>query len=361
MTPTVAVNVAVAVAVVIWDAGNGSGLPLDERVLAAQLVVTAAALLVRHRAPVAVLGVLLAVAVSRWWAADAALVEPGLLVGLYTVAVRRPRWAAFVACGSYAAVAVAGVALWPRTGRLPETPVLMVATGVAAVAIGFAVRTRRDYLAAVEDRARRLEIERDQRARLAAADERARIAREMHDIVAHNLTVMVTLSHGAAVAAAGGPAADTMLEVAEVGRSALADVRGLLGTLRDQPRDPAPGLGGLEVLLDSVRAAGLRVRSTLTGPVTTLAPGPQAAVYRFVQESLTNVLKHAVDATGADVTVRVSEAECVVEVVDDGSAAVDAEPGHGLIGMRERAALYGGTVRAGPDAGGWRVLVRLPR
>ncbi|MFG1927746.1 sensor histidine kinase [Cryptosporangium sp. NPDC048952] len=359
------VNAAAAVPVLIWDAGNGANLHVDERVLAAQLVVTAAALLLRSVAPVPVLGVLLVVAVSRWWASDAALVEPALLVALYAVAVLRRRRIAYAAFAVYVVVALGGVALWPRHGRLPETPVLMVAAGVAAVAIGFAVRSRRDYLAAVEDRARRLEIERDQRALLAAADERARIAREMHDIVAHNLSVMVALSQGAAVAAKkSDEAADIMLEVADVGRSALADMRRLLGTLREpsQSRHPAPGLDDLDQLLDSLRAAGLHARLTLTGPVTTLAAGPQATVYRLVQESLTNVLKHASDATEVAVTVAVSDQECLIEVVDDGSGPETGEPGHGLVGMRERVAVHGGTVTAGArPGGGWHVEARLPR
>jgi len=359
------VNAAVAVPVGIWDAGNGTNLNLDERVLAAELVVTTAALLVRHLVPLVVLGVLLTVAISRWWAAEAALVEPALLFALYTVAVWHRRWIAYSAFAAYAAVALGGVALWPRAGRLPETPVLMIATGVAAAAVGVAVRARRGYLAAVEDRARRLEIERDQRAQLAAADERARIAREMHDIVAHNLTVMVTLSQGAAVAARGSPeAAEVMMEVAEVGRSALTDVRRLLGTLREpsQARQPSPGVSGLDQLLDTLRAAGLHAQLTLSGPVTTLPSGQQATVYRLVQESLTNVLKHASDVTSVAVGVEVSEEECVIEVIDDGSESADGEPGHGLVGMRERVAVYGGTVNAGPRPdGGWRVGARFYR
>ena len=238
----------------------------------------------------------------------------------------------------------------------------------ATVLLGITVRTRQAYLAELEERARRLERERDQRAQIAVAAERARIARDMHDIVAHNLAVMVALADGAALTTSAAPerAAGTMHQVAATGREALGEMRRVLGLLREDGtgRDPQPGLDGLDALVERVRAAGVRVALTVEGIPGEWGAGAGLAVYRIVQEALTNTLKHAGPEASAHVRLRYRDGGAEVEVTDDGGkrvAAPAATGGHGLTGMAERTAAYGGDVRAGPRDGapGWRVLARL--
>jgi signal transduction histidine kinase len=234
------------------------------------------------------------------------------------------------------------------------------------------VSTRRAYLAELEERARRLERDRDQQAQLAAATERARIARELHDIVAHNLAVMIALADGAAFTATVAPdrAADAMLQVSGTGRQALVEMRRLLGLLRDgQPAQapselvPQPSLDEIDELVDQVRAAGVRITLTRQGTAGAWGPGAGLAVYRIVQEALTNTLKHAGPAR-AEVEVCYGPDALELRVVDDGGGAPlppAAGSGHGLVGMRERMALFGGELDAGrgPD-GGFRVVARFP-
>jgi signal transduction histidine kinase len=191
--------------------------------------------------------------------------------------------------------------------------------------------------------------------------ERARIAREMHDIVAHNLSVMVALADGAGFIAESDPprAKDAMEQVAQTGRGALTDMRRLLGVLRaDAELAPQPGLADLDALLEQVP---LEVTLETTGRPIPLGPGAELTVYRLVQEALTNTLKHAGSHARAAVRLHYEPDGIDVEIVDDGSghARVSAD-GQGLSGMRERAELYGGALEAGPRAsGGWRVHARL--
>ena len=245
---------------------------------------------------------------------------------------------------------------------------------LAVAGLGLAGRVARSYIAALEDQAVRLEVERDQRARLAEARERARISREMHDILGHTLAVVVGLADGAAGLAETKPkqTADTLRIIADSGRGALADLRRLLTKIREErpqetPFRPQPGIGDLDALLKRARAAGPDVCLHQAGDLTGLPAGLQLALYRIVQESLTNTLKHA----AADTTVRVSliaEQDAVhVTVEDTGPPATERDHsreggGQGLLGMRERAALYQGTVTAGPNSqGGWSVrAVLLP-
>jgi signal transduction histidine kinase len=233
--------------------------------------------------------------------------------------------------------------------------------------IGLNVRTRRAYLAALEDRAAQLEAERDTRARLAVASERARIAREMHDIVTHNLSVMIALADGAGYVIESSPveAAGAVRQVAETGRTALREMRRLLGVLRDDDGsgtlEPLPGLNELEDLIEQVRAAGLPTRLEVRGTPFGMGPGAELSVYRLVQEGLTNCMKHAPSASGATVTLSYRPAhQLTIDVLDDGSPGAERNEGHGLTGMRERAELFGGSAEAGPQAhGGWRVHVVL--
>jgi signal transduction histidine kinase len=234
------------------------------------------------------------------------------------------------------------------------------------VALGRGVQIRRAYLHTLEERAARLEHERDQQGQIAAAAERARIAREMHDIVAHNLSVMTALADGAAFAARNDPeqATRAMELSAATGRQALADMRRLLGVLREGAgvqRAPQPGTDDVPELLDQVRAAGLPVTLVVEGAAGRLPPAAQLTVFRLIQEALTNSLKHAGPGATAAITLRYDGAGVELDVSDTGAGAASANPGgQGLDGMRERAAVYAGAVEAGPrPEGGWRVRARL--
>lgn len=230
-----------------------------------------------------------------------------------------------------------------------------------SLALGYGVRTRRAYIAQLEDRSRLL-------AREAAAEERNRIARELHDVIAHSVSVMVLqATAGGRVArrdAAGAAAAFEVIQ--ETGRQALAELRRAVGILRgdsDLPAEllPQPGLAQLDELLEQVRLAGMKVDLNVTGEPRQLPVGVQLSVYRLVQESLTNVLKHA-DAAQAEVELRYEDTDVTVEIRDDGRGSNGSFPagGHGLAGMRERVKLFGGELEAGPVDGGYRVRARLP-
>jgi signal transduction histidine kinase len=199
----------------------------------------------------------------------------------------------------------------------------------------------------------------------ATADERARIARELHDIVAHHLSVIVLQAAGAR--ASGKPAGSSLEKIENSARQALIETRCLLGVLRDPDEEialaPQPGIGELEALADSVRAAGLLVNLAISGDRAGLPAAVDVSVYRIVQEALTNVLKHAGSAR-ADVAVGCAEDAVTIEVTDDGTGEPgDPGPvgGHGLAGMRERATVFGGELAAGPrPGGGFAVRARLP-
>jgi signal transduction histidine kinase len=232
---------------------------------------------------------------------------------------------------------------------------------------GFALRGRAEQAEAAELRAAHAERERDVAARIAVAEERARIARELHDIVAHSVSVMV-LQVGAVrhhLPAARSDDADALRGVEQTGRNALAEMRRLLGAMRAQGDEleltPQPGLDELDALLDDVGRAGLPVQLHVDGDPVPLARAIDLSAYRIVQEGLTNALKHA-HATRADVTVRYQPSELHIEVRDDGAGgAAGAGSGHGLIGVRERVKIYGGEMTAGPATGGGFVLsTRLP-
>jgi signal transduction histidine kinase len=301
-----------------------------------------------------------------------------VLVALYSVSVHGPRWAGIVAMFGVlvGAVAFAGrLLLVAGTAALDIAAtgaVLISVTGLAVWALALLRRTRRATVVALRDRADRLERERDQQARLAAADERARIAREMHDVVAHSLSIVIAQADGGRYAAELEPraAARALDTIGETGRAALADMRRILGVLRaDQLGEdgpdlaPQPATDDLERLIDQVRASGVQVSLVQVGTPQALAPGIGLTVFRICQEALTNVLKHA----GPDATVTVRQrwgpSSLVLEISDDGrgAAAEDDGAGHGLLGMRERVALFDGTMHAGPrPGGGFEVRVELP-
>ena len=328
-----------------------------------------APLALRRRRPLPVFAVI-ALATTAILAADVRQLAGPAFVALwlatFSVAYREPRRVALAAAAVFELWSVAAIAFWAPRSTIAAGIVLTTGTAVAAVMIGVNGRTRRAYLHALEERADRLERERDQQARLAAATERTRIAREVHDIVTHSLSVMVTLADGAAATAPNSPerASGTMRQVAATGRQAIGEMRRIVGTLRtddsdDMERHPTPGLADLDDLLDQVRSAGLPVRLTVVGRPTALPPGAQLAVYRIVQEALTNVRKHATMVSLATVTLRYGDG-IEVEIADDGRSAGSTGDGHGITGIRERVAAYGGTVSAGPArGGGWLVRARL--
>ncbi|MFD8914632.1 sensor histidine kinase [Streptomyces sp. NPDC059575] len=297
------------------------------------------------------------------------------LVALYTLArygsLRLLGWAAAAAV---AQVLVPVVLLLPGA-RWPQSLFFQLGTVTAAAAIGLTLRTRQMYLTALEDRARRLEIERDQREQLTVAAERSRVAREMHDIVGHNLSVMVTVADGAAVLAAGrGERSEQALRIlGDTGRQAMSELRRVLGVLRaeqpgERPLGPQPGIRDLDALLARVRSAGLGVTYRTVGDLDTLGSSMQLTVYRIVQEALTNTLKHAGADSTAEVCVTADAGQVRIRIADTGAPPEvhgpqprPDDPGHGLVGIRQRAALYGGTVTIGPreDRPGWIVDVVL--
>ncbi|MET7694066.1 sensor histidine kinase [Streptomyces canus] len=249
----------------------------------------------------------------------------------------------------------------------PEVVTFLAMVTLAAFAgLGLAGRLANAYIAA-------LETERDQRALLAAAQERARVSREMHDILGHTLAVIVGLADGAAALAATRPerGAETLRIIGDSGRDALGELRRLLAVIGDDgvarsdaPLAPQPGIADLEALLDRFRAAGPSAVLRTEGDLSGLSRGLQLAVYRIVQEALTNTLKHAALATTVSVTLT-ADAEAVrVAVEDTGPPRARGSDrrgsGKGLVGMRERAALYQGDVTSGPNPrGGWSVRARL--
>lgn len=237
---------------------------------------------------------------------------------------------------------------------------------VIAVLLGVNARHRRRLVVALRAEAAQLARERDQQADIARAAERERIAREMHDVIAHSLAVMIALSDGAQAAAAKRPEESqrAVARIGETGRRTLGEVRRLLGAVRegDAAADgaPQPSISQIAGLVEEFRTAGLPVHLHLTGRVVDDAVA-EATVFRIVQESLTNVLRHGRRVRDVDVQVEATAGEVTVIVEDTSDAAVTStDPGRGLIGIRERAALYDGEVEIGPrPTGGWRVFARL--
>ncbi|GAB2877147.1 sensor histidine kinase [Nocardioides pacificus] len=283
------------------------------------------------------------------------------MVAMFTVATLRPRR---VAAALFPG-AIAVIALAHRTveGVTWAMAVQAGVTCLVAWALGDATRRwAKEWARETEDAAAQ--------AARAVAEERTRIARELHDVVSHHMSVVALQSGLAEYVLDTDPAvARTAIgHVGAAGREALLDLRRMLDALRDEetetaPYDPQPGLGQVEALVARLRGTGLDVDLRTPTPTPDLPPGLALCAYRVVQEALTNVLKHAGPAGSATVSITEAEGVLTVDVADDGagSPAMTTPPGHGIRGMRERAALYGGVLHAGPrPAGGWRVLLRLP-
>jgi signal transduction histidine kinase len=320
-----------------------------------------------------------------------------MLVIVFTVASRNIRWASrFALCGALLAPTIATLR-WPDENQTLAGTILgdvfLTVTFLLAWVLGDSLRTRRAYYAQLEERATRLEKEREAQTKIAAAAERARIARELHDVVAHNVSVMVVQADGAAYVLDSAPdqARQALETISGTGRQALAEMRRLLGVLRTgeggatasganghpgrEGRDgagdylPQPGMEQLSELIEQVRGAGLKVSFSIEGTPRPLPSSVELTAYRVVQEALTNTRKHGGPQVGANVRLRYGPDELSLLAEDDGRGAerelyedggTDGL-GHGLIGMRERVGMVGGSLETGPrPGGGFRISAVLP-
>jgi signal transduction histidine kinase len=352
------------------------GLAIQGRITPAMLGFCAALclpLLLRHWAPRMSYACITVVALLQWLISGPQLADVTVLIALYWVCLYGDA-AAIVAA---VAVAEIGALMLALSWESQEFKYWFGVTGltVAAAALGLMIRQRRELLVSLREKAARLERERDQQAELGAAAERARIAREMHDIVSHNLTVMIALADGARYALESSPeqASSAIERVSATGRQALVEMRRLLGVLRGEHTtellEPQPTLERLDDLIARVDAAGIPVKVDVDGNLQGLAPGVQLAVFRVAQEALTNTLKHAARPTAACLQLRCRGGQVDLDITNTGfapdAAAASRQPsatadGRGLRGMRERANIYDGQLEVGPtDDGGWRVHLRL--
>ncbi|HTZ09267.1 MAG TPA: histidine kinase [Acidimicrobiales bacterium] len=349
-------------AALLWLA-HAQALGPGAAVVTAALVVPLAW---RRRWPSAVFAVVAVVALAQWIVGYRLVADGALLVALYTVAVHEPRLHTALATVVLEVGVVMAATRWSPAGTVPRSLVFLTATVVAAVSAGLTVRSGSRYMGWLAERARRLELERDQQAAIGAARERTRIARELHDIVAHSLAVVITLADAASLVAESDPAraAATMHRASDVGRQAMRDLRTMVGVLRtEDPGEelgPQPGVADIDALLERVRATGLEVELDVAGTPFPLEAATGLALYRILQEALTNTIKHA-SATSVRVTLRYRHPVVELVVADDGTGGEAGHGGgHGIEGMHERAGLHGGTVTAGPGARrGWEVTATL--
>ncbi|WP_069171951.1 sensor histidine kinase [Streptomyces griseus] len=306
-----------------------------------------------------------------------------LLVITYTVATVGERWASRLALGCSLVAAGLSTLRWPQeissSGWAESVFVVVVMTVpfVLAWVLGDSIRTRRAYFSQLEERAARLEREREAQSKVAVAAERARIARELHDVVAHNVSVMVVQADGAAYVMDASPdqARQALETISVTGRQALAEMRRLLGVLRTGDSQesgeyvPQPDVEQIEDLVGQVRRAGLTVDFKIEGTPRPLPSGVELTAYRIVQEALTNTRKHGGPDAGASVRLVYFDDGLGLLVEDDGRGAAHElyadggadGAGQGMIGMRERVGMVGGTLDAGPrPGGGFRISALLP-
>jgi signal transduction histidine kinase len=350
--------------------------PMDQRLQGSRLANAVLFLLMvvplgwRRRVPLLVLAMVLGSTVVGFYAlydlASQTHPDPFLpfLIAIYSVAAHAGRRHAAIGAAIAAAAILAIDAPVLLAGSVPNDIYAWLLYALAWI-LGRALRHRQDLAATLQHRAARLEHDQEAKARTAVADERARIARELHDVIAHSLSVIVI--QAAAERRVLGQEHVTTKEVLgsieHTGRQALVELRRLLGVIRktdDRPTlQPQPTLAHLDELLAQVRETGLMVELRTEGEPVPLPPGVGLSAYRIIQEALTNVLKHA-DASHAEVLVCYHPGELELEVNDDGHGPTDGPGGHGLVGMRERVALYGGALEAGRrDGGGYRLQARL--
>ena len=328
-----------------------------------------APLVLRRGQPALCLVAVLAVALVQWLtvrdgigALPADLAVP---LAVHAAAAYGPAWASRLGLSAgFAGAVLSGIA-WPQLAVPLSVHVLtgafMGATVLAAWAIGALHRAQHKQIGSLAERARLLEVEREQRDRLAVFAERTRIARDMHDILAHSLAAVIAQADGGRYATSAAAREAALATIGEHARQALTESRRVLGVLRAEPEQtsPQPGLADLPVLVERLRAGGLAVELDLTA--ASVDAGVSLVAYRIVQEGLTNVLKHAGPGAAARVLVCRERDQLLVEVRDTGRGAASGGSGYGLIGMRERAAAYGGTVTFGsPPGGGHLLSARLP-
>lgn len=331
----------------------------------------------RRRAPSAVLAAVLLCCLLQW--SEGGEFRSGvasLMIALYSVArydwIKRLPWAALATA---VALTAAAFSFQPIDQQTLTILFFLYCSVTAAISVALVVRVREAQLSALADRAAQLEVDRAQREQLAVFAERSRVSREMHDIVGHNLAVIIGLADGAAAAPEAERSAQILRIIASTGRQALSELRRTLGALRERPDQqedtaalsPQPGIADLAGLLERTQTAGPRISYRTAGRHDAMTPGVQLAVYRIVQEALTNSLKHAGPQTSVQVVLRVTDREVDVSVLDSGpplgapKPAPTGHPGQGLVGISERAGLAGGSAEAGPtDSGGWFVHAVLP-
>ncbi len=359
----------VATAAELGQVIGAEGTPRGPAVTLA--VVAGGALVLRRTAPLAVLAVTLAATVAIVALGD----DPSgatVLIALYTTAALCELRVSLVALAATAATAATLSALTVdapgREASATSGAIIAAGLSVGIWALGAYAQTRRRYVRELQRRAAAAEREREQLARIAVHEERASIARELHDIVAHSVTVMLVGVRGARDVLRSAPetAEKTLARVERSGEQSLAELRRILALLREPAQavesHPQPSLAELNELVASYRAAGLPVRLDVIGQPLPLPGGVELSLYRIVQEALTNTLKHA-DPSNVTVTLAFRDARLELEVVDDGTPTTVGAPtsGQGIIGMRERVALLGGELQTGPrEGGGFRVAAHLP-
>ena len=351
--------------------GDATFRPLDGLAIALVLLQTVP-LAWRRRTPVAVLAVASgAMLLFFWHGYFPSFASLGFLVALYTVAGERDRRTSIFAAAASGLVVMLILAI----GKEPVELDTIIAEGLlvaAAWSLGDGMRLRRGQVVRLEHRASRLEGEREEWARQAVAQERRVIARELHDVVAHNVSVIVAQSGAAQRIFDDHPedARGTLGAIEQMGRAALVEMRRLMGLLRTESdrsgmRSPQPGLDDLRTLVGQVREAGLPVTLRIEGRPRTLPAGLDLSAFRIVQEALTNALRHAGPAR-ADVIVRYEDCRLLLIVDDDGfgpngEGERSTRPGYGHLGMRERVALFDGELRIGArPGGGYRVSASMP-
>jgi signal transduction histidine kinase len=369
------VGVDVITAGALFFIGAAGGRPRQSSFVPHVLLaaVMCSALAFRRRAPRTTFAIIALTGLVQYLIhVNIAFFDAAILIAMYNVVARRGRRDGFAAL----AVVEFGVILASQrwSARPAHVGIGLTVVAVAAFLIGDTRRVRQAYLAELEARAARLERERDQQAELAAAAERERIARELHDIVTHSVSVMVAQADGATFAMTDNPdrAREAMGVVARTGRETLAELRQLLGVLRAADSvpemEPQPGVEQIPDLVERLRDAGLSVGLDVDGAPRAIPAGLGLATYRIVQEALTNTFHHAGRQARAVVRLVYLDNAIEVHVDDDGASAPRAsgrpasEPaGHGLVGMRERAAMYGGSLRTGfrPE-GGFQIDARFP-
>jgi signal transduction histidine kinase len=341
--------------------------PAGTWVVIVLLALACISLVVRRRWPLVPFIAALLVA-HAYLIAPVPLGGPLLLFATYAVAVYRSSRAAIIGLIIGLAALAALATTLTLTGAVPtqlawNAVVAEAVTGVIGGLIGANVGNRRRYIDAVIDRSRQLLVERDQQARIAAVEERARIARELHDIVSHSLTVVVALAEGASATPDRDRARAATDQVAATARGALTEMRAMLGVLRDGDGAQTPlapvDADAVATAVAAARGAGFPVTVRTSGHID--APVPVSlAVGRIVQEGLTNAMRHAPDATRIDVAVDMSDAGVVVHVRNDGVRGPRRAGGYGIRGLQERVDHVGGTLEAGPTADGWMLRAELP-